>query len=70
MKKKNTGSRLRKVVEDLAHGEHKPEEIYNLAQEPKKLIKQKGGDHPMSSKAHQKVFVREASLWFRQGLLK
>ena len=44
------------------------EEIHQLVKPPKKLIKQKQGDHPMSNKAHQKVFIREASLWFRQGL--
>jgi esterase/lipase len=44
------------------------EEIHNLVKPPKKLIKQKQGDHPMSDKAHQKVFIREASLWFRQRL--
>ena len=44
------------------------EEIYNIVKPPKKLIKQKQGDHPMSNKVHQKVFIREASLWLRQGL--
>ena len=44
------------------------DEIYSLVKQPKKLIKQKLGDHPMSNEAHQKVFIREASLWFRQGL--
>ena len=44
------------------------EEIYNLAKQPKKLIKQKQGDHPMSNAAHQKSFIREASLWFKQQL--
>ena len=44
------------------------EKIYNLAKEPKKLIRQEQGDHPMSNEAHQKIFIREASLWFRQGL--
>ncbi len=44
------------------------EEIYNLVKQPKKLIKQKQGDHPMSNEAHQNVFIKEASLWFRQGL--
>ena len=36
----------------------------------KKLIKQKQGDHPMSNKAHQNAFIREASLWFSQGLAR
>ena len=44
------------------------EEIYSLVKQPKKLIKQKQGDHPMSNEAHQKTFIREASLWFKQGL--
>ena len=44
------------------------EEIYSLAKQPKKLIKQKQGDHPMSNETHQKIFIKEASLWFRQGL--
>ena len=44
------------------------EEIHKLVKQPKQLIKQKQGDHPMSNEAHQKVFIREASLWFRQGL--
>ena len=44
------------------------EEIHKLVKEPKQLIKQKQGDHPMSNEAHQQVFIREASLWFRQGL--
>jgi hypothetical protein len=44
------------------------EEIFNLAKQPKKLIKQNQGDHPMSHQAHQKVFISEASLWFKKGL--
>jgi uncharacterized protein len=44
------------------------EEIYSLVQQPKKLIKQKRGDHPMSNNTHQKTFIREASLWFKRGL--
>ena len=44
------------------------EEIFNLAKQPKKLIKQKQGDHPMSNAAHQKSFIREASLWFKRQL--
>ena len=43
-------------------------EIYQLARNPKKIIIQKQGDHPMSNKKHQKEFVREASSWFKQGL--
>ncbi len=44
------------------------EEIYKLARQPKKMVKQILGDHPMSNPAHQKVFVREASQWFMEGL--
>ena len=44
------------------------EEIYSLVKKPKKLIKQKNGDHPMSNEAHQRTFIREASLWFKRGL--
>jgi alpha-beta hydrolase superfamily lysophospholipase len=44
------------------------DEIYSLVKQPKKLIKQKQGDHPMSNEAHQRTFIREASLWFKQGL--
>jgi alpha-beta hydrolase superfamily lysophospholipase len=44
------------------------EEIYSLVKKPKKLIKQKNGDHPMSNKTHQRAFIREASLWFKRGL--
>jgi alpha-beta hydrolase superfamily lysophospholipase len=43
-------------------------EIYNLARRPKRMIIQKGGDHPMSNRAHQKEFVSEAALWFKQTL--
>ena len=43
-------------------------EIYSLAQPPKQMIIQKGGDHPMSNKEHQKEFVREAAGWFQKGL--
>ena len=44
-------------------------EIYSLARRPKQMIIQKGGDHPMSNKEHQKEFVRRASEWFKQGLM-
>jgi len=44
------------------------DEIYSLVKPPKKLIKQKQGDHPMSNEVHQKTFIKEASLWFKQGL--
>lgn len=44
-------------------------EIYQLARNPKKIIIQKQGDHPMSNKQHQQEFVREAALWFKQTLI-
>jgi alpha-beta hydrolase superfamily lysophospholipase len=44
-------------------------EIYNLAREPKRIIIQKHGDHPMSNPKHQKEFVREASAWFKRWLV-
>jgi alpha-beta hydrolase superfamily lysophospholipase len=44
------------------------EEIYSLVKQPKKLIKQKQGDHPMSNDGHQRIFIRETSLWFKRGL--
>jgi alpha-beta hydrolase superfamily lysophospholipase len=43
-------------------------EIISLARQPKRMIIQKGGDHPMGKKEHQKEFVREAAAWFKQGL--
>ncbi len=44
------------------------EEMYKLVNQPKQLIKQKQGDHPMSNPDHQNVFIKEASRWFRDGL--
>jgi alpha-beta hydrolase superfamily lysophospholipase len=43
--------------------------IYRLAGEPKKMIIQPDGDHRMSSVAHQREFIHEASNWFKRGLL-
>ncbi len=45
------------------------DEIYRLADEPKKLIIQPGGDHRMSDTEHQRVFIREASEWLKYGLI-
>ena len=42
-------------------------EIYEAAAEPKKLMVQPGGDHPMSHRPHQEQFVRDAMDWFRTG---
>ena len=44
-------------------------EIYAKAGNPKKLIMQKGGDHPMSDIKHQEHFIREAASWFKNGLV-
>ena len=43
-------------------------EIYRLAREPKKIIIQEHGDHPMSNPQHQQEFIRQTSLWFKQRL--
>ncbi len=40
------------------------EEIFLLANEPKKLIKQKKGDHRMSNMTHQKEFLNEIMKWY------
>jgi alpha-beta hydrolase superfamily lysophospholipase len=40
-------------------------EIYKNARNPKKLIRQVGGDHLMSNTSHQTEFIREAALWFK-----
>ena len=39
-------------------------EIYHKARDPKKLIRQPGGDHLMSNQTHQKQFIRQAAQWF------
>ena len=44
-------------------------EIYTKSNNPKKLIIQKGGNHLMSNKKHQKDFLREAVNWFKQWLI-
>ena len=43
-------------------------ELYEKAADTKKLIIQENGDHLMSNKAHQEEFIREAGLWFKNGL--
>lgn len=43
-------------------------EIYAKSGKPKKLIIQKDGDHRMSNKKHQKDFVRQTALWFKEWL--
>jgi len=44
-------------------------EIYTKSSNPKKLIIQKGGNHRMSNKKHQKNFLREAVNWFKEWLI-
>jgi alpha-beta hydrolase superfamily lysophospholipase len=44
-------------------------EIYTKSSNPKKLIIQKGGNHRMSNKKHQKDFLREAVNWFKEWLI-
>ena len=55
-------------ADDVVPVEH-AREIYGCATQPKRLIIQKQGDHPMSDAAHQKKFVRESALWFKQHLI-
>ncbi|MBT8374828.1 MAG: alpha/beta hydrolase, partial [Deltaproteobacteria bacterium] len=43
-------------------------EIYEKTRDTKRLIIQKNGDHLMSNQTHQKEFIREAGLWFKQRL--
>jgi alpha-beta hydrolase superfamily lysophospholipase len=56
-------------VDDVVPVSH-AKEIHRLADQPKKLIIQHQGDHPMSNPAHQEEFVRLAGAWFKQGLLR
>jgi alpha-beta hydrolase superfamily lysophospholipase len=41
-------------------------EIYEKAGNPKKLVIQQNGDHPMSDKRHQENFVLNAAIWFQK----
>lgn len=43
-------------------------ELYEKTGDTKKLIIQKNGDHLMSNPAHQKEFIRQAGLWFKNRL--
>lgn len=47
-------------------------EIIEKADAPKRLVRQKNGDHLMSAEIHQKTFLRETVKWFasRLGLTK
>ena len=44
-------------------------EIHGLAGQPKKIIIQHQGDHPMSNPTHQKEFVEKATSWFEKWLV-
>ncbi len=61
----------------IFHGDHDDvvpvahaKEIYEKAQNPKKLIIHKNGDHRISNEVHQKEFIHESADWFKAGLLK
>jgi fermentation-respiration switch protein FrsA (DUF1100 family) len=65
--------RLRRIL--VVHGEadlivppSHAREIFEGAQEPKRLIVQPKGDHRMSDPRHQQEFIHEAVLWFRRFL--
>lgn len=60
----------------VVHGEADPvvpvshaREIFDRVAEPKRLILQPSGDHPMSDPMHQAAFRTEAMAWFRKWLL-
>ncbi len=42
--------------------------IYDHAAEPKRFVRQPGGDHPMSHEEHQKAFTRITVRWFESYL--
>ncbi len=44
-------------------------EIFRRVGHPKKLNILKNGDHRISNPVHQEEFIREASRWFKSGLL-
>ncbi len=43
-------------------------EIFSRVAEPKKLIIQKSGDHPMNNPEHQVDFIKKAASWFSKWL--
>jgi hypothetical protein len=43
-------------------------EIIEKMDAPKRLVRQKNGDHLMSAEIHQKTFIREAVKWFASRL--
>jgi alpha-beta hydrolase superfamily lysophospholipase len=42
--------------------------LYRKVKPPKQLVRQAGGDHPMSRPSHQLEFVQAAANWFRDHL--
>ena len=44
-------------------------EIYELASDPKELVRLENGDHPMSDEAHQSEFMGKTIAWYREKLL-
>lgn len=44
--------------------------IYDMVQDPKRLIVQNKGDHRISDPVHQEEFIREAALWFKRCFFK
>ena len=44
-------------------------QIFEASREPKKILIQKGGDHPMSDRGHQTAFIQESVAWFKRFLL-
>ena len=45
------------------------QQIFEASNDPKRLLIQKGGDHPMSDTIHQEAFLQEAVAWFKRYLL-
>jgi fermentation-respiration switch protein FrsA (DUF1100 family) len=45
------------------------EELFSIAEEPKSLVRQNQGDHPMSLEDHQESFIRDTVAWFNSTLL-
>ena len=42
--------------------------IHESAKDPKKLMIQSGGDHPMNNPVHQQEFINSATDWFKRWL--
>ncbi len=43
-------------------------EIFSKVAEPKKLIVQKTGDHPMTNPVHQADFIKQSVGWYNKWL--